>query len=174
MTAPDPVAAPFAATAFFAGPASLAGPASTRLTPDAMRTTEGNRWSAPGEPTIYLAGDLGVALAEFGRHAPPEPADARVWAVQVELDAVVDLRGLREASRLLDRERCGAMATRLRTAGVHEGVLVPTVAMLDRADRWNLVVFVDRLRRPLAEAIRPLEVVTMVTPAAAALAAHVE
>ena len=174
MTAPDPVAAPFAATAFFAGPASLAGPASTRLTPDAMRTTEGNRWSAPGEPTIYLAGDLGVALAEFGRHAPPEPADARIWAVQVDLDAVVDMRGLREASSLLDRAQCGAIANGLRANGGCEGVLVPTVAMLDRADRWNLVVFVDRLRRPLAEAIRPVEVVTKVTPAAAAVAAHLE
>lgn len=32
-----------------------------------MLTTEGNRWSSTGEPTIYLAGDLGVALVEFGR-----------------------------------------------------------------------------------------------------------
>ena len=169
MTDRDPVAAVFAATTFFAGPASLAGPASTRPTADGMLTTEGNRWSAPGEPTIYLAGDLGVALAEFGRHAPPGLEEARVWSVEIQLDAVVDLRGDREVARLLDHGRCRALATRHRAYGDCEGVLVPTVAMLDRPDRWNLVVFADRLRRPVSEAIRPLDVVTTVTSVGAAM-----
>ena len=172
MTDRDPVAATFAATTFFAGPASLAGPASTRLMADAMLTSEGNRWSAPGEPTIYLAGDLGVALAEFGRHAPSDPDEGRVWSVQVNLDAVVDLRAARDAERLLDHRRCRSLATRHRAAGDCEGLLVPTVAMLDRPDRWNLVVFADRLRRPLSQAIRPLRAVAHLTPMAEAIASR--
>ena len=170
MTHRDPVAAAFAATTFFAGPASLAGPASARLTADAMRTSEGNRWSAPGEPTIYLAGDLGVALAELGRHVPSDPEEGRVWSVQVDLDAVVDLRAHRDVDGLLDRGRCRALAARHRIAGTCEALLVPTVAMLDRPDRWNLVVFGDRLRRPLAVAVRPLEVVAILTPVTDAIA----
>lgn len=36
-----------------------------------------NRWNEPGEPTVYLASDRGVALAELARHfheAPVPPA----------------------------------------------------------------------------------------------------
>jgi RES domain-containing protein len=172
MTERDSVAAPFAATTFYAGPASLAGPASARLTADAMLTTEGNRWSAPGEPTIYLAGDPGVALAELGRHAPADPEASRVWSVRVELDRVVDLRTDRDSARLFDRAHCRTLATRLRTADACEGILVPSVAMLDRPDRWNLVVFTDRLRRPLSNAVRPDDAVADVTPATVAGAAR--
>lgn len=25
-----------------------------------------NRWNVPGEPTLYLAGDIGVAIAKWG------------------------------------------------------------------------------------------------------------
>lgn len=170
MTAPDPVAAPLAATTFFAGPASRAGSASARLTADAMLTTEGNRWSAPGEPTIYLAGDLGVAIAEFGRHVPPDPVEAHAWSVQVDLAAVIDLRTDRDVATLLDRGRCRALAARHRARGDCEGLIVPTVAMLDRPDRWNLVVFADRLRRPLAVAVRPLDVVVDLNPVTDAIA----
>ena len=27
-----------------------------------------NRWNTPGQPTLYLAGDEGVLIAEWGRH----------------------------------------------------------------------------------------------------------
>jgi RES domain-containing protein len=167
MSAARPTAQPLAANAFFAGPASIAsGPASPCLTVEEMLTTEGNRWSGQGEPTIYLAGDYGVALAEYGRHAPPEPVTARVWPVRVELAAVLDLRtcgpdGLSRAETdptwVLDRAACARLATTLRSSGGCEGLLVPTVAMLDRAERWNLVIFAERLRRPLDEAVRSLE-----------------
>jgi RES domain-containing protein len=174
MTKRSELGATFAETLFFAGPASLAGPASSGLTNEAMVTTEGNRWSSAGEPTIYLAGDLGVALAEFGRHVEQSGIErAHVWPVRVELDAVMDLRSAAARAYLdlprgrtwpLKRERCADLAGRLRETGEFEAVIVPTVAMLDRAERWNLVVFVDRLRRPPAAALRPGAVAMTVGP----------
>lgn len=175
MTGPDAVATPFAATAFFAGPASLlAGPAFSRLAIDSMLTTEGNRWSANGEPTIYLASDVGVAMAEFGRHNDAAgPVDACVWSVRVELEAVVDLRGEqaraafdigRDPAWFLDKDRCRRTAQRLRSSGNFEAAIAPTVAMLDQPTRWNLVILADRLKRPISAAVKPLDPVIAIGP----------
>lgn len=154
--------------------AYYAGPAVRKLDPEMMTTTDGNRWSAPGEPTIYLASDLGVALAEFARHAPSHHApDAHVWSVDLRLDAAIDLRRDDVRSRLgvaddprwfLDPERCRSFAKRVREPHGSDGLIVPSVAMLDETSRWNAVVFVDRLRHPLPVAVRPIQAVVRIGP----------
>ena len=140
------------------------GGAVTRI---GLVTTDGNRWSRPGEPTIYLGSDEAVALAEFARHLEPDlPVVADLWTVDVHLDRIVDLRNVdghadaalaEDPSWLLDRQRCRSLAATFRVRGAH-GLIVPSVAFLDQPDRWNLVVFADRLEsleRSIAEP-RPL------------------
>jgi RES domain-containing protein len=127
-------------------------------------TNDGNRWSRPGEPTIYLASDPAVALAEFARHvasAEPHPV-ASLWAVDVRLSSVADVRrdSVREALGLpaestwaLDVERCRMLGTDLRRTGAC-ALIAPSVAFLDRPERWNLVIFAESLGDQLDYALR--------------------
>jgi hypothetical protein len=155
------------ATATTAAPLSLSAsctaPTEPGLDSRSLITTHANRWSSEGEPTIYLASDPGVGLAELGRHWQEQPDECSVWSVLLTLEAAADLRdpGVRSALGLpddpmwvLDPDRCSALASRLRSEGGHDGMVVPSVAFLDDPGRWNAVVFVDRLRRPVAEAVR--------------------
>ncbi|MFL5672694.1 MAG: RES family NAD+ phosphorylase [Chloroflexota bacterium] len=155
------------ARATAAAPLSIAAcstaPTDPNLDSRSLITTHANRWSAEGEPTIYLASDPGVGLAELGRHWDEQPDECSVWSVRLTLDAAADLRdpGIRAALGLpedrtwvLDADRCSALASRLRSEGMHDGMVVPSVAFLDDPSRWNAVVFVDRLTRSLGEAVR--------------------
>jgi RES domain-containing protein len=148
-------AKPFAGTAYFATVEPV-------LDVEDTVTTQGNRWSQAGEPTVYLAGDPSVALAELARHsAPDEAPDGVIWSVAVRLDAPVDLRdpAIRRAyaddgaAKWLDHDWCRSLAGELRATGAHDGLIVPSAAMLDRPERLNVVVFVERLRRPLEDAL---------------------
>ena len=120
-----------------------------------------NRWNEAGEPTFYLAGDLGVALAEYARHLREDvglqgtPVHERaVYQIAVELEAVLDLRDPRVRSaiglhgglrRFLDRAVARATAHFVRRTTPAQGLLVPSVAFLDDPSRWNLVLFLDKL-----------------------------
>lgn len=125
-------------------------------------TTGGNRWSLTGQPTLYLASDPGVALAEAGRHWGRTSGDVALWSVRVTLDAVADLRRRDQWSSLtipadpcwmLDRERCRGIASRLRADGDVDGLIVPSAALLDDPSRYDIVVFVERLRRDVSFAV---------------------
>jgi RES domain-containing protein len=127
-------------------------------------TTDGNRWSLPGQATLYLASDPGVALAEAGRHWGRTRGDLALWSVRVTLDAVADLRRRDQWSSLtipadpcwlLDRERCRGIASRLRADGDADGLIVPSAALLDDPTRYSIVVFVERLRRDVSFAVEP-------------------
>ena len=135
----------------FAAEAVCSGPATESLDVADLVTTDGNRWSASGEPTLYLAGDVGTALAEEGRHWEPGSGQICLWHVRLELSAAVDLRrpeirsavGVPDDPRwFLDRPRCRELASRLRQGGF-DGLIVPSVAFLDDLQRWNAVVFAD-------------------------------
>ncbi len=121
-----------------------------------------NRWNETGEPTFYLAGDLGVALAEHARHlredvgmaGTPPVRERAVYEIEVRLEALLDLRDPRVRSaiglhggtrRFLDRRVARATARFLRLTTAAEGLLVPSVAFLDDPSRWNLVLFLDKL-----------------------------
>ena len=143
--------------------ACCTGPPGARFNVASLTSTEANRWSGDGEPTIYLAGDPGVALAELGRHWGEQQAEAAIWSVTLSLEAAADLRDPTvrsilgvpdEPTWILDMERCHALASGLRSDGMHDGLIVPSVAFLDDPSRWNAVVFVDRQARALDAVLR--------------------
>jgi RES domain-containing protein len=153
--------ATFALGAPFAAAAVCSGPATEYLDVADLVTIDGNRWSASGEATLYLAGDVGTALAEVGRHWKPGSGQICLWHVRLELAAAVDLRrpevrsavGVPDDPRwFLDRGRCRELASRVRQGGF-DGVIVPSVAFLDDLERWNAVVFADQASR-LAQQVR--------------------
>jgi RES domain-containing protein len=126
-----------------------------------------NRWNEVGEPTFYLAGDLGIALAEYARHlredvgftGTPLVRERAVYQVAVQLQAVLDLREPRVRSaiglhggarRFLDIAVARATAHFVRRTTSAEGLLVPSVAFLDEPSRWNLVLFLDKLPADLS------------------------
>ena len=121
-----------------------------------------NRWNEQGEPTFYLGGDVGVVIAEFARHF--EVGRSRtlaggaitrtVYRLEVVLQRVHDLRdptlcaalSLREAPLcFLDRAIARATARFLRRTTAAQALLVPSVAMLDKPDRWVMVLFLEKL-----------------------------
>jgi RES domain-containing protein len=147
----------------FAGPAAVAVQGELAWHTAALISRDGNRWSRPGEPTIYLAGDPAMALAELARHLPLGQASppAWVWTVEVNLAAVLDLRS-EDAAWVVDAERCRDIASDLRHRGA-QGLIVPSVAFLDRPDRANLVIFAERIGQ-LDEAISDPHRVVSIEP----------
>jgi RES domain-containing protein len=121
-----------------------------------------NRWNVVGEPTLYIAGDIGVAIAEWTRHfrvnITPELArqtvERTVYRLNVTVDRALDLRdsALWEELHLADAPHCfltldvaRVTAQFLRRTTDAQALLVPCMAMLDDPDRWNLVLFLEKL-----------------------------
>lgn len=121
-----------------------------------------NRWNNQGAPTLYLASDIGVAIAEFGRHFDKDrtPALARtavartVYRLDVAIDRLLDLRdptvwqalSLQNAPQcFLDKAIAGATANFLRATTPAQGLLVPSAAFLDQLDRYVLALFLEKL-----------------------------
>jgi RES domain-containing protein len=121
-----------------------------------------NRWNRRGQRTLYLAGDRGVAVAEFARHMhedrSPFLAEAiterRIYRVDVTFDRTLDLRdpGLIEHLSIdnspacfLDRSVAGAVADFLRATTPVQALIVPSVAFLDDSSRFVFVCFLERL-----------------------------
>ena len=134
-----------------------------------------NRWNEPGEPTLYLAGDIGVVIAELGRHfrhdRDPSLASAlverTVYRLELELDRVLDLRdvdvcraiGLQDTPVcFLDRDVARATARYLRRTTPTQAILAPSVATLDQPGRWNLVLFLEKLPADAARFVRSVHV----------------
>ncbi len=122
----------------------------------------GNRWNRAGEPTLYLAGDEGVALAEFARHLSVDRPEGiglltikrKLFRLQVSLEYVLDLRegaciaalSLGDAPRcFLDKRIARATAGFIRVTTGAQGILVSSVALLDQPERWIMVVFLEKL-----------------------------
>jgi RES domain-containing protein len=117
-----------------------------------------DRWCQPGQPTAYLAGDAGVAIAELARHHPPggTAVERRIMRLEPKprgIRGLVDLRDqavLRaldapiEAPRYLDTELARSVAERVREDERHLGLIVPSMAFLDHPERPNIVIFADR------------------------------
>ncbi|MDQ3542133.1 MAG: RES family NAD+ phosphorylase, partial [Chloroflexota bacterium] len=115
-----------------------------------------NRWNASGEPTLYLAGDPGILIAEWGRHFPvvfddalqPVTVERTVFRLSLRLQRVVDLRSHAAVKHavtspwFLDRDVTRAVARSVRAAGTAQALIVPSIAFLDDLTRWNLVVFI--------------------------------
>lgn len=115
-----------------------------------------DRWGTPGERTIYLAGDPAVALAEYARNRDPGAPgeESRIIGLRLRAVSVLDLRrssvavaaGVPPASRRVgDREIARRVSRQVRAGVQCDGLLVPSMAFLDRTDRFNVVLFVERL-----------------------------
>lgn len=118
----------------------------------------GNRWNDPEDPTLYLAGDPGVLVAEWGRHlgayAETVTVQRTVYRLQFSFKAVLDLREA-TAQRLLptpadphwfiSTDLTRPVATHIRRTTPAQAMLVPSVAFPDDLSRWNLVVFLDKM-----------------------------
>jgi RES domain-containing protein len=134
-----------------------------------MVTTEGNRWNTPGIPTIYFAGDPGLALVEGGRHLrdTTEIEPKVVWAARVETDGMLDMTHpeawatleLTDAYWFLDRDRCRLIATELREQDGVRGLIVPSAGSPDDLSRTNVVLYVDLLPRSLEDVVRQPRVI---------------
>jgi RES domain-containing protein len=133
-----------------------------------------NRWNALGEPTLYLAGDRGVALAEFARHFSEDRAvrqpelviRRQVFRLTLSLGRTLDLRqpdvcdalSLREAPYcFLDKAVARAVAGFLRRTTAAQALLVPSVAFLDDPSRFALAVFLEKLPPDPSQVIRRAE-----------------
>lgn len=127
----------------------------------AGRSTE-NRWNEAGLPTLYLAGDEGVLIAEWGRHfdvarssALRESAtDRAVYRFTLSVERLIDLRSPAawETLSLTDAPSCfiqtgfaRATAHFIRNTTPAQALLVPSVGFLDRLDHWCLVLFLEKL-----------------------------
>jgi RES domain-containing protein len=128
--------------------------------PSALRG--GGRWHSSGEHTLYLAGDRAIVLAEFARHMLDQrPAHAtrglrvrHIFQLRVELDHVVDLRDPavcetlhidNDPAWIRDIARTRAIAGALRHESLAQALLVPSMAFVDQPERWNLVIFREKV-----------------------------
>ena len=135
---------------------------------------DNNRWNTRGEPTLYLACDAAIALAEWARHLHTErsPELARlarrraVYRFQLNLTQVLDLRSpevwtalsLTGAPRcFLDKSIARACAQFIRKTTPATAFLAPSVAMLDQLERWVLVVFLEKLGEDIHQYLPSVE-----------------
>jgi RES domain-containing protein len=123
-----------------------------------------NRWNEPGTPTFYFASDIGVVIAEFGRHIQAElptgqqERQARdVWTIPISLARLIDFRdpatsasiGLPRIDTWIgDIDRTQSTARYVRQHSDVQGLLVPSMGFLDDSTRWNVVVYLDRIDPP--------------------------
>ncbi|MFT4040176.1 MAG: RES family NAD+ phosphorylase [Thermomicrobiales bacterium] len=121
-----------------------------------------NRWNHQGSPTLYLAGDEGVLIAEWGRHftaqrtpeLPRLTVERQVFRLELSLAAVIDLRSPAVCTELslanapycfTDVNIARATAQFVRMTSPAQAVLVPSLGFLDDPARWCLVVFLEKL-----------------------------
>jgi RES domain-containing protein len=124
-----------------------------------------NRWNEPGHPTLYLAGDEGVLIAEWGRHFAVNRAPAlqnlavarAVYRLTLEVDRLLDLRKpeVWALLSLAGAPTCftstgvaRATAHFIRGTTAAQALLVPSIGFLDQLDRWCLVLFLEKLPDP--------------------------
>ena len=121
-----------------------------------------NRWNEQGAPTLYLAGDEGVLVAEWGRHFQTDRSarlqqttvERSTYSLEVTIDHVLDLRSAKicHALSLDNAPHCfadlgiaRATANFIRNTTVAQALLVPSLAFLYDLNRCCLVVFLEKL-----------------------------
>lgn len=118
----------------------------------------GNRWNLPGQPTLYLASDIDVAWAEWARNLGSLTEHLRnsraLYRIAVRLSTLVDVRDDAVARHLhvhhdpnwyFDPTTSRALATEIRLQHAVQGMIVPSIAFPERHDRFNVVLFLERL-----------------------------
>jgi RES domain-containing protein len=133
-----------------------------------------NRWNRAGEPTLYLAMDHAVLVAEFARHLQSDGGLTaarvaqirRIYDLSLQIERTLDLRDARVCDTLalrdtpscfLDRELARSTASFLRRAAGIQGIFVPSVAFLDDPTRWVLVIFLETIDDGLDRIVHSVE-----------------
>lgn len=123
-----------------------------------------NRWNIAGEPTLYLAKEKDVALAEYARHFQVERTPGlatqtyrrQVFRFRVELEYVLDLTipevwaelSLENAPNCFkDKTIARSTANFIRNTTLTQAIKVPSVAFLDNLEQWCLVLFLEKLQK---------------------------
>jgi RES domain-containing protein len=121
-----------------------------------------NRWNVQGEPTLYLAGSIDVAAAEWSRHFQfdrPQQLAAKtkrrkIYRFDVTLSRTLNLSqpqlwqelSLQNAPHcFLAQNVARATAQFIRQTTEVEAIFVPSIAFLDRLEKWVLVIFLEKL-----------------------------
>ncbi len=121
-----------------------------------------NRWNIAGEPTLYLAKEKNVALAEYARHFEVNRTQGlatqthrrQVFRFRVELEYVLDLRNPKVWAELSlenapdcfkDKNIARSTANFIRNTTSTQAIIVPSVAFLDNLEQWCLVLFLEKL-----------------------------
>jgi RES domain-containing protein len=121
-----------------------------------------NRWNEPSSPTLYLAGDEGVLIAEWGRHFEThrtaqlqQMTVARsTFSLELSIDSVLDLRDAEVWNALsidnapscfADIQIARATANFVRRTTEAQALLVPSMGFLDDLERWCLAAFLEKL-----------------------------
>lgn len=121
-----------------------------------------NRWNVFGEPTLYLAQEKDVALAEYARHfqvnrstdLAKKTQKREVYRLKLKLSHTLDLRD-RAVCKVLslnkapgcfaDKKVARSTAAFLRNTTPIQAIFVPSIAFLDDPGKWCLVVFLEKL-----------------------------
>ncbi|PIG93415.1 RES domain-containing protein [Gloeocapsopsis sp. IPPAS B-1203] len=121
-----------------------------------------NRWNVAGEPTLYLAKEKDVALAEYARHfkvdrtlgLASQTHRRQVFRFRVELEYVLDLTNPQvwTALSLENAPDCfkhktiaRSTANFIRNTTSTQAIVVPSIAFLDNLEQWCLVLFLEKL-----------------------------
>lgn len=127
-----------------------------------------NRWNVYDEPTLYLASDHRVAIAEFARHFEDDTSQRmrrpevigrravarRIYDLYMQIEYALDLRDPALCAALLldntpycflDREVARVTARFIRQTTRAQALLVPSMALFDQPDRYAIVLFLDKL-----------------------------
>ncbi|MFN8591199.1 MAG: RES domain-containing protein [Thermomicrobiales bacterium] len=121
-----------------------------------------NRWHEPGVPTLYLAGDEGVLIAEWGRHFATNRAahlqaltvERNIFRLALTIDAVLDLRREEVCTAIAienapfcfaDIAFARATARFIRSTTQDQRLLVLSLGFIDDFERWGLVLFLEKL-----------------------------
>jgi RES domain-containing protein len=121
-----------------------------------------NRWNEPGSPTLYLAGDEGVLIAEWGRHFENKrtaqlqqmTVERSTFSLELSIDSVLDLRSEEVCNSLpldnapycfADIHVARATANFVRRTTEAQALLAPSMGFLDDLERWCLVAFLEKL-----------------------------
>jgi len=125
-----------------------------------------DRWSRADQPTVYLASDAGIVLAELGRHEHGlDGSPIRRQLLRLDLGGVrlIDLRRQDVARSLgvldvphayLDRALARAAGCAVREVEGCQGLIVPSMALLDDPERHCVVLFDDAIERGFATRVR--------------------
>ena len=121
-----------------------------------------NRWNAAGQPSLYLAGDEGVLIAEWGWHFTTALTDEllkvsvrrAVYRLDLAVDRTLDLRDREVCEALsltaapfcfVDVAIARATANFIRQTTAAQASFVPSIAFPHAMDRWCLVLFLEKL-----------------------------